>query len=128
MLADQLPDSFAVAATLHLAGSEWQVEQAEPVTRAEFQRTGTLRLTLRAIQHMQPDEILYSMPTICDELPPVQPGHLPRQRAFTLHEDLWCWMPFACAIPPGLSSAASRCAPSPGWWHTDTHKKTTSWC
>jgi hypothetical protein len=26
-------------------------------------------LTLRKIHHMQPDEILYSMPTICDELP-----------------------------------------------------------
>lgn len=89
MPADQLPDSFAVATTLHLAGQRWQVEQAEPVTRAEFQRTGTLRLTLRKIQHLQPDEILYSLPTICDELPPVQPGHLPGQRAFTLYEDLW---------------------------------------
>jgi hypothetical protein len=90
MPADQLPDSFAAATTLHLADQQWQVEQAEPVTRAEFQQTRTLRLTLRKIQHLQPDEILYSLPTICDALPPqVHPGGLPDQRAFTLHEDLW---------------------------------------
>jgi hypothetical protein len=87
--ADQLPDSFEVATTVDLADQQWQVEQAEPVTRAEFQQAGTLRLTLRKLQRVHLDEILYSMPTICDELPPVDPGQLPGQGAFTLHEDLW---------------------------------------
>lgn len=62
--ADQLHDSFGVATIVELAGQDWQVEQAEPATRAEFPQAGTLRLTLRRIRRVNPDEILYSMPTI----------------------------------------------------------------
>jgi hypothetical protein len=92
MPAEDLPASFEARTTLNLQGQEWEVIAAEPVTRAEFTRTGELRLSLRKIEirSVPADTILFSLPTICDEIPGIATGtsKLGRQ-VIELHEDDW---------------------------------------
>ena len=44
---------------------------AEPVIRGDFEKFGMFRLTLRKITNgmVSPGEVLFSLPTICDEIP-----------------------------------------------------------
>jgi hypothetical protein len=83
---DQLPESFGMSTTIHLGGSDWQVEHAEPVERADFVATGRVQLTLRKIVYADPSEILFSLPTLEDQAPPT--GASSRD-AVQLHEDDW---------------------------------------
>lgn len=85
--AEQLPESFAAPTTLHIAGDDWQVESAEPVTRAEYVASGALRLVLRKIELVDPKRLLFSLPTLENELPPVVAGNV--EHALVLHEDDW---------------------------------------
>ena len=82
---EQLPESFAHDTTLQLGGSAWRVESADPITRAEYTATGTLRLVLR--RALDPQQILYSLPTLENALPPLAPGDT--EAAHVLHEDDW---------------------------------------
>jgi hypothetical protein len=85
--ADQLPESFEIATKLGIGGQQWSVFRAEPTTRADYTRTGTLRLELRPILTLDPKTILFSLPTIESTQPPL-PGR-PGPGALTLHEDDW---------------------------------------
>jgi hypothetical protein len=90
MPPDQLPATFAVPTRMSIAGQEWEVITAEPVTAAEFTRTGRLVLTLR--RHVQPaaQDILYSLPTICDEIPRLIAGSTKQDKTvYEMHEDDW---------------------------------------
>jgi hypothetical protein len=91
--ADRLPESFEARTTVNLGGQDWEVTAAEPMTRAECQTTGRLRLTLRRIQvvtNIPADQLLYSLPTICDAIPPTAPGTTKiGRRVLQLHEDDW---------------------------------------
>lgn len=87
--AEQLPESFAVATTLDIGPDKYEVVTAEPGTRADAMRTGTMTLTLRkAATHVDPKELLCSLPVIANELPGCA---APRGEApvVTLHEDDW---------------------------------------
>lgn len=83
---DQLPESFVEATTLHLGGSDWQVEHAEPVTREQAIAAGRLRLVLRQIQTIDPQQVLFSLPTLENALPPMQDGG---GDVLRIHEDDW---------------------------------------
>lgn len=83
---DQLPESFAKATTLHLGDSEWQVEHAEPVTREEAVAAGRLRLVLHRIQTIDPQKVLFSLPTLENALPSMQDGG---GDVLRIHEDDW---------------------------------------
>jgi hypothetical protein len=83
--AERLPETFAVETTLHLGDEEWRVEGADPETRAAAVERGALRLALRRVQRVDPREILYSLPTLEDALPPVVAG----APFLELHEDEW---------------------------------------
>jgi len=85
--AEQLPESFDASTTLHLGDAEWHVVAAEPMTRAEYAACGTLRLMLHKIELVDPKTILFSLPTIENQLPPLGPGAGPA--ACMLHEDDW---------------------------------------
>jgi hypothetical protein len=65
--AAELPDDFTAGIGLSLAGEQWSVERAEP---PDFRAAGTLTLTLRRIEQADPEEVLFSLPTICDTAPP----------------------------------------------------------
>lgn len=86
--AGQLPESFAVETTLHLGADPWLVERAEPLTAAEFVLAGRLTLTVRRVRSVPAEEVLYSLPTICDALPVVGPAVAPGA-GLALHEDDW---------------------------------------
>jgi hypothetical protein len=85
--AERLPESFAAATTLHLGDSEWQVERAEPAERRDFVATGRLRLVLSKIEWVDPQTILFSLPTIENTMPPLVDDDV--TGAFAMHEDDW---------------------------------------
>lgn len=87
--ATQLPDSFAVDTTLHLGDDPWAVERAEPLTAAEAVAAGRLVLTVRRLQRVSPQELLFSLPTICDALPAVDAPSSTSTEPLVLHEDDW---------------------------------------
>lgn len=84
----ELPETFAVATTLHLDDGDWSVVHAEPRTRAEYSRTGTLTLRLRRVEMIDPGQLLYSLPSICDRIPGTGGGALAGDEC-VLNEDDW---------------------------------------
>ncbi|EAY31294.1 hypothetical protein [Microscilla marina] len=87
---EQLPQSFEVATTLNMGGSDWSIEDAEPKMSEEFIATGELTLKMRQLKKVKTDDILFSLPTIS--------GHIPTDISktaqfndfiFTMHEDNW---------------------------------------
>ncbi len=72
----KLPASFETQTTLERNGRTYSVVRADPMTAAEFRRSGKLRLVIRAvkIEHADPREMLFSLPTIADPLPAIVAG------------------------------------------------------
>src|SRR6185369_2884190 len=66
---DALPASFFTSTTMHLGDANWSVVSAAPMTRAEYTKAGKLVLRLRPVELIDPKELLFSLPTICDQLP-----------------------------------------------------------
>ncbi|GKX53631.1 hypothetical protein [Budvicia aquatica] len=71
---ERLPDTFEINTTLHIAEEDWEVVSAVPPQKAQFEKTGTLDITLckPEITYVDPSEILFSLPTINDELPALE--------------------------------------------------------
>jgi hypothetical protein len=86
---DRLPETFEMDTTMHLGDDDWHVVKADPLTTAEFAQTGKLVLTLAKVQQVSPKDILYSLPTLNNDLPRVIGGAQQGQRIFTMHEDDW---------------------------------------
>jgi hypothetical protein len=84
---EQLPESFAPSTTLQFDGQEWQVEDAQPMTRREYAASRRLRLDLRKVERIDPTGIRFSTPTITNELPAMHPGDA--SASFVLYEDNW---------------------------------------
>jgi hypothetical protein len=82
----QLPGSFDTETTLELGDATWSVVRAEPPAAAQFARTGSLTLTLRRVESVPARDILYSLPTLCDALPPITDTAAAR---IEIHEDDW---------------------------------------
>jgi len=83
-----LPESFEIETTLHLGDAEWSVVYAEPRTRPEFTKSGTLTLRLRRVEKVDPGTILFSLPSICDRLAVIGDGALAGDECI-LSEDDW---------------------------------------
>ncbi|BBM86695.1 hypothetical protein [Candidatus Uabimicrobium amorphum] len=84
---EQLPDSFAINTTIHFGDSDWKVMAAQPLKKSEFAVSGKVELFLSKVETMDPKNILYSLPSINDELPNVveQQG----ENVLVLLEDDW---------------------------------------
>ena len=98
--AQELPETFALSTTVQIDEAEWQVVAAQPVRRGEIERAGRLRLTVRRrspVTMVDPQALLFSMPTICDPLPaPDRSVSLADIEVFVINEDLWRdveWVP-----------------------------------
>ena len=93
MPLEKLPQSFEAATTMHRGDQDWEVLRAEPMTAAEFSRTGKLKLVMRRvnkIEHVDPSKILFSLPTVSNDLPGIEPGSTKiDKRVIELHEDDW---------------------------------------
>jgi hypothetical protein len=88
MPPEDMPESFALETTLHLGDADWSAVQAEPRTRAEYSRSGALTLRLRRIEKIDPRDLLFSLPSICDRLPALGSGPLAGDECL-LAEDDW---------------------------------------
>ncbi len=89
---EMLPESFEAHTTFTIAGSEWEVLSAAPMTRAEYVAAGELFLRVRkmSVRNVPAEEILYSLPTICDALPSIAEGSTKlSKRVLELDEDDW---------------------------------------
>ena len=83
-----LPESFELDTTLHLGQADWSVIDAQPRTRADYSRSKALMLRLRKVEMIDPKKILFSLPTICDEIPQAGDKALLGDE-FRLAEDDW---------------------------------------
>lgn len=82
--SEQLPASFELHTVMHLGELDFQVMKAEP---ADFRKTRSLRLELIPIEMIDPAGILFSVPTLSNELPPANEPWKPQ--CLGLHEDDW---------------------------------------
>jgi hypothetical protein len=111
MLPEALPESFGLETQLRIGDSEWMVAQADPATRTEYAKKKRLILRLRRIEMMDPKNILFSLPSICDSLPPL--GDIPLSGdELVLAEDDWRQVEFVsavfeCEIASGLEAIRS---------------------
>jgi len=60
MPSADLPESFEIETTLHLGEADWSVVHAEPRTRAEYTRSGSLTLRLRKVERIATEAISFS--------------------------------------------------------------------
>jgi len=67
--ASALPASFFASTTMHVHEAEWSVVNADPMTRELYEKTRRLVLRLRPVERVDPQKLLFSLPTICDQLP-----------------------------------------------------------
>jgi hypothetical protein len=86
--AANLPESFEIETTLHLGDTDWSVVHAQPRTRPEYARSGSLTLRLRRVEKVDLSKILFSLPSICDRLAAVGEAPLSGDECI-LHEDDW---------------------------------------
>src|SRR5215470_2401386 len=89
---EALPASFEAYTRLEIAGQHWEVLSAEPMTRAEFEKSRQLTLVLRKlkIESVAVDKLLYSIPTLNDWTPGIAAGTTKLgKRVLELHEDDW---------------------------------------
>ena len=88
--SDDLPKEFGLQTTLHIGGQEWQVRSAAPISADDFIASGSLILTLERVEKVDPKEILFSLPTIENELPRTSSlSSGTGTMVFRLNEDEW---------------------------------------
>ncbi|AFY95719.1 hypothetical protein [Chamaesiphon minutus] len=86
--ANNLPDSFERDTIINLSGADWNVLNARPKTRAQYTKSKTLILWIRRIEMVNPHDILYSLPSICDPIPEVNDRDISGDE-LTIAEDDW---------------------------------------
>lgn len=87
---ENLPDSFEINTTMHLGDDDWIVLEAEPAEKSEFRKTGRLNLYMakNEITQINPNELLYSLPTINNDIAGVEHASSLENIA-VLREDDW---------------------------------------
>ncbi|MBB6521910.1 hypothetical protein [Pseudoteredinibacter isoporae] len=87
---DQLPDTFEIDTVMHLGNEDWIVVTAEPAEKSKFRKIGKLSLYLEKseIIQMDPSELLYSLPTISNDLASVENSRSV-ESVVVLREDDW---------------------------------------
>src|SRR5262245_26378900 len=55
-----LPESFEIETTLHIGEADWSVVYAEPRTRKEYTKSGSLTLRLRKVERIATEAISFS--------------------------------------------------------------------
>lgn len=92
LAAEELPETFAVATTVHIRDEQYEVVHAEPATRAAIVARGSVRIALRKLHTLDPQELRYSLPTIQAELPLL--GSATVGDALRVRGDDWCQVEF----------------------------------
>jgi hypothetical protein len=87
MKADQLPETFSLATTMHIQDNDWTVEEAIPENSIDFIKTKSLVLKMRKIEKMNINDIWYSLSTISNEFPQTVPMTQQTEFDIHIHED-----------------------------------------
>lgn len=56
----QLPETFEKSTTLNIGEEQWEVQEAIPEKKEMFAKTGLLKLIVKKIELVDPNEILFS--------------------------------------------------------------------
>jgi hypothetical protein len=86
--ANNLPDSFEQDTIINLSGSDWNVLNARPKTRVQYTKSKTLILWIRRVEIIKPQDILYSLASICGLIPEVSDRDVSGDE-LTIAEDDW---------------------------------------
>lgn len=88
---NDIPERFDEATTIHLGDVEFDVVEADPPDRATYTKSRKLRLKVRkaVVQVAAPEDILFSLPTICNDIGNVVPADVKDKQIFEMHEDDW---------------------------------------
>lgn len=89
MMPDQLPDTFSVPTTMHIQEKEWSVDEAIPEDSADFIKTRKLVLKLKKIEKINSQDVLFTLPTISNEIPVTGDKCLYNDFEISIHEDEW---------------------------------------
>jgi len=89
MAPDQLPETFSVATKMQIKTEQWEVEEAIPEQAADFIKTKELVLKMRKLEMIDATNILYTLPTISNELPALADAAQFHGFKTQLHEDDW---------------------------------------
>lgn len=84
----QLPESFEAGGALDIADKKWSVVEAAPKNKAEFEKSGRLRIVLAPVEVVNPKDILFSLPTINDRMFPMRKV-ASLEGVLVIHEDDW---------------------------------------
>lgn len=87
---EQLPDTFEIDTTMHLGKDDWRVVGAEPPQKTQFKQSGKLSLFLSKVEitNIDPKELLYSLPTISNDIAGVENAKS-LENVVILREDDW---------------------------------------
>lgn len=89
MLPGQLPESFSVPTTMHIHENDWTVEEAIPENAADFIQSKQLILKMRKVEYVDPKDILFTLPTISNELPNMEDRSIYNHFEVSILEDDW---------------------------------------
>lgn len=89
MMPDQLPETFSVPTTMHIQEKEWSVDEAIPTNATDFIKTRNLVLKLRKIEKVNLQDLLFTLPTISNEIPVTVDKSLYNDFEVQIHEDDW---------------------------------------
>ena len=89
MNPDQLPASFAEPTTIQIQQREWSVLEAIPQHSVEFLKTGKLTLKVKKIDNLPLQDLLFTLPTISNEIPMTVDNSLYNDFEVSIHDDDW---------------------------------------
>jgi len=89
MSADQLPETFEVDTTMNLGDDNWSVIEAIPEKSSDFIKSKHLILKMSKIELMNPKDILFTLPTISNEIGSTIPNPLFNDFEHQILEDDW---------------------------------------
>lgn len=89
MEPDKLPETFEITTRMHVKDIEWSVEEAIPTKSIDFIKTKQLTLKMRKIEYINPKDLLFTLPTISNELPSTIQNALFNNFELVIPEDDW---------------------------------------
>lgn len=90
MPPDELPESFQASTTVESSDKTWEIVRAEPTERSAWESTRNLKLWVRELKRVPLQDILFSLPTICEFIPGlIAPSAGEKEEVLRLHEDEW---------------------------------------
>ena len=87
--ADELPDVFDTESEIELAGKRYEIVEAAPALRKDYEKAGAVRLRLRELEMIDPSKVLFSLPTLDASTPEVGERTCPSDKRLAIHEDDW---------------------------------------